>query len=143
MAAKKSAASSYIAAGVLAALTLFVFYTFRDYGPASAVRRFHDDLISHDFNDLQRVTIGPLESRPVVEMARWLFKIDSSDAHSRIAATQMIHPDEASVITVFQFPDQESKFMVWIVRKEPNQPWKVDPNLTVNEPIYSSPAGSK
>jgi hypothetical protein len=132
MAAKKSAASSYAAAFVLVALTLFVFYTFRDYGPASAVRRFHDDIKNNNPDDLQRVTVGPLYTRNFIDIARQLASFDAHEARPRVAATQMISSDEASVITVFQLPDQESYFLVFIVRKEPNGPWQVDPNLTVS-----------
>jgi hypothetical protein len=134
MAALRSAATSYIPAAVLAALTLFVFYTFRDYGPASAVRQFHDDVRNGDLRDLQRVTAGSLDSPQLSRLVAELRYYDSQNPNPRIAATQMIKSDEASVITVYPQSDRNA-FFVWIVRKEPNQPWRVDPDLTIRAMI--------
>ena len=128
---KKSVMVSCVAAGLLAVLTLFVFFTFQNYGPVSAVRRFHDDVRNKDITDLQRVTVGSLENPQVGELAKALLTFDSLNATSKIAAVQMLQSDEAAVITVYEMQDNRVLHLVWIVRKEPNQPWRIDPALTL------------
>lgn len=52
-----------IPAGVLAALVLFVFSTLQNYGPESAVRRFHEGIIRQDAEEITEVTLSPEEDK--------------------------------------------------------------------------------
>lgn len=50
-------ASSYSAAFVLGALTVTVFYMLQNFGPESAIRRFHHGAGQGDFREMARVTL--------------------------------------------------------------------------------------
>src|SRR4051812_38516877 len=48
---------AFIPAVVLAALVLFVFSTLQNYGPESAVRRFHEGILRRDVGEIDEVTM--------------------------------------------------------------------------------------
>jgi len=131
MAALKSNTAPYVAAGVLAVITLLVFFTLRDYGPQSAVRRFNTDIHNHDYTDLQNVTTSDVHKDPNVALLdKALRDLDSLGASSRIVTTDMVSIDKATVLSVFDMTDHH-QFFVWVTRKEPNQGWKIDPEQTI------------
>ncbi len=51
-----------LASALLAVLTVFVFSTLRNYGPDTAVRRYHQALLEQDLNEVQRYTVGSVQS---------------------------------------------------------------------------------
>lgn len=131
MAAKAAAATSHVAALVLGAITLFVFYTLRDYGPESAVRRFHDDLVTGNTDDLRDVTYGgQLDSPAVSDLARVLKTLDRAGAGSQIADVDLSRTGVASVLVAYR-TRQKPFFVVWVVRLNSIHSWQVDANATI------------
>ena len=49
---------AFIPAAFLAALVLFVFSTLQNYGPESAVRRFHEGILRMDRAEIDEVTVA-------------------------------------------------------------------------------------
>ncbi len=77
---------SWFAAAVLAVLTITVFERLRDYGPASAVRRFHAAVYSGDKAELTDVTLEP-ETNPHVRLLEInvLQDLEASKLHYEVA----------------------------------------------------------
>ncbi len=138
MAANRAAATSYVAAGVLAAITLFVFYTLRDYGPESAIRRFHDDFKNGNRRDLQEVTLQSIDAQSTGALERILQQFDAVGATSRIVDEDLSRPDRASVLAMYQLPFRND-FIVWIVRLDQNHSWRVDTDETLQAFLGTHP----
>lgn len=131
MANRWHAVAPYVAAGVLATITCLVFFSLRDFGPESAVRRFQDDIRNERYGDLVNVTTtGTLNDPYVGVLGRFLRNEDSMGASSRIVATDLMSANKANVLTLLEWTDGR-QFVVWVTTKEPNQGWKVDPQQTV------------
>ena len=130
MTAPRAAGGSFTAAVALAAVTVFVFYTLRDYGPASAVRRFHNDIRSDNFVDLSRVCSEPIASSDVARLKEELQRWDDASASARIAGTER-SANEVEVLVFYQLPSGTMP-LVWVVDKDPSTGiWKVDPGKTL------------
>jgi hypothetical protein len=114
----------------LAAITLFVFSTLRDYGPLSAVRRFHEALRSNDLNDLHKVTEDPFPNPYVRPLLEFLGRCDESGASSHIAGMDR-NPGEVDILVFYQFPDHEEP-RVWVVDKNRLGNWVVNAEKTVH-----------
>jgi hypothetical protein len=107
--------SSVLAAVVLAAITFFTFYTFRDYGPASAVRRFHEDILSGNLRDLQDVCTTPVGSPDVAQLASFLKSLEEGGAVPKMASMDR-YPDEVEVLVLYQSNGGSQPF-VWVVSR--------------------------
>src|SRR5579871_1095936 len=60
MSGQKPRAASALAAALLALLTISVFYVLQDYGPESAIRRFHQGIADNDAFAVQQVLSEPI-----------------------------------------------------------------------------------
>ncbi len=108
---------------MLAFITLFTFYTFRDFGPASAVRRFHEDILSGNIQDLQDVCTVPVNSPNVGRLAAFLKTIEESGAVPKMAGMERA-PDEVQVLVLYQ-RDSGSQPFVWVVTRRESG-WQVN-----------------
>jgi len=77
---------TYATAAVLAVVVLSVFGALRDYGPDSALRRFHQAAVSGDNKTLSRVSKQPIESDAVQYLRERLRRLDSAGARIRMGA---------------------------------------------------------
>ncbi len=75
---------TYATAGVLTVVVLSVFGALRDYGPDSALRRFHQAAISGDDKTLRRVCKQPIESDVVLYLREKLRRLDFAGARIRM-----------------------------------------------------------
>ncbi|HWD37236.1 MAG TPA: hypothetical protein VG944_00170 [Fimbriimonas sp.] len=128
MAAKGKAGAPYYAAAVLAAITLFVFFTLQDYGPGSAIRRFHDDVISQNYADLQRICREDINSLEVGMLAQMLNDLDERGATSTIASEDR-SAAEVDVLVLYRLQGGERPY-IWVVKKNRGT-WQIDPFETV------------
>jgi len=125
--------SSYIAAGVLAVVTLSTFYMLQDYGPASAIRRFHQGVAKEDLSVVQGAIIQPVESPSVgrvVERVQSLIQMESP----RVAGTERdlsrrSGPPKVRVVLVYRDIDGSPFPIVWVVEK-PSRVWKINVDKT-------------
>ena len=62
MAGRRRALTGGIVSLVVAAITITVFGVLRDYGPESAIRKFHEAVAKHDPQELLRVSTQGLDS---------------------------------------------------------------------------------
>jgi len=129
-----------LAAFVLAAVTLGVFAVFHDYGPESAIRRFHLAVVNGDRAELQRVTEQPIDTPGPQALRRWVLQMHEAGAHYQLLRVER-HPRAVYAAVVYSPPDGEPYGTVWIVRKD-DAFWKVDAAATADLPGLGQPNGS-
>jgi len=114
---------------VLSLLTLSVFYVLQDYGPESAIRRFHDAVVRGDGIELQRVTAEDIRSPSVILLARDVknFLVDGTYQLSRMERSQ----NQVQAAVVYRAKGSAELFpMIWIVEKR-GSVWKVNADKTL------------
>lgn len=143
---------SYVAAGILATLVLSVFGALRDYGPDSALRRFHQAAISGDDRALQSVTKQPVNSNAVQYLRDKLRALDYAGARIRMGEVR----DETridtngsesvkvpSVITeVRYYVPGRIESIFWVVDHDPSG-WVVNAYETVMFPVKRFGVGTR
>lgn len=112
------------AALVLSLVTLSVFYVLRDYGPESAIRRFHRAVRIGDPNELARVTEQPIGSPPVQELVGWVNQMNLIGGRYQLLRVER-QPREVYAALAYQGPNGESYATVWVVEKRGTS-WKID-----------------
>lgn len=133
----------FIAAGTLSALVLGVFAVLRDYGPDSALRRFHQAAVSGDEQTLQRVCKQPVSSNAVGYLRAKLKSLDARGARIRMGA---VHSETRvdtvgstatkvpSVITeVRYYTPGRIETIYWVIDHEPSG-WLVNAYETLMFP---------
>lgn len=115
--------SSYLAAIVLAAVTLGVFFALRYYGPESAVRRFHRASLLDDRAELQRVTRQPIDSQNVQILRAQVREAARMRAYIQMRSVDR-QPSRVVVEAVYLVP-RGGNTIFWVVRKRDGL-WQVD-----------------
>jgi hypothetical protein len=118
---------SYLAAAILALVTLFTFYVFRDFGPQSVLRQFHIDAARGDFDDIRRRVLQP-DSGATADMIRFVQGLVRQNASFEIVGMKR----QGRVMFVFveyRLPNGLAQGMVWYVRQTAAD-WRVDCDLT-------------
>lgn len=124
MAADRRPSYSYLAAGVLALITLFVFWTLRDYGPQSTLRRFNQALFSQDAQALAQVIDEPINSPKVTRLV-WALKTLGVADIPRIARMDETQPNEVTAALYYHNVYGGVIGAVFIVRKS-GHAWHID-----------------
>jgi len=131
----KTGLAPYIAAAIVASLTIRVFYELQDYGPESVIRRFYNavgnlktPLTDGEINDLQKVTTDRLMGRAQAKMIERLREWDAKGATMEVMKVDS-NGTEARAAVVFDFPKGTPMTMVWVVERR-NNVWLVDVNKT-------------
>ena len=111
---------------VLAGVTLAVFATFQNYGPESAVRRFHHAIANHDRAELEQVVEGGADSSAVRELGSAVSgALAASGANYQIVTSERT---PTQVVMLARYRGHDS--IVWIVTKARDR-WRIDPYLTL------------
>jgi hypothetical protein len=116
-----------IPAGVLAALVLFVFATLQNYGPESAVRRFHEAVLERNQTEVDDVILHPANAGEVSKIEKVIWDALSQGAHIRLHDLSRT-PTKVTVTVIYHAGDQ-SGYQVWATQKTSNG-WKVDIHRT-------------
>lgn len=115
----------YGAAAAMSLITLGVFARLQDYGPESAIRRFHVDLMNDNAGDLRQVTTQRLDSKNVYWLEKQVSSALLSNARYQIAQMDRT-PDEVRAVLVYEFPNSPvQEFLVWVVDRS-GRSWRVD-----------------
>ena len=114
------------AAAALAAVTLGVFATFQNYGPESAVRRFHHAVANQNLAELSQVIAGSPSTSAVHDLG---VKVDealkASNANYRIVKSER-SPTQVEMLALYQGRPP----IIWVVVKARDR-WRIDPYLTL------------
>lgn len=120
---------AYLAAGAISLLTLYVFARLQDYGPESAIRRFHAAIANQDTQELIRVTAEPIGSNNVRllvfsvgrwEKAGWTYQLLRMERTS----------DQVRAAVVYLDPMGGTHPMIWIVERS-GRSWRVNADKTM------------
>lgn len=120
---------TYLSAGALTFLTLYVFFRLQDYGPESAIRRFHADVLDNNTEDLQRVTERPITSYNAVLLRSYVRSWLSSGWSYQLLRMERF-PDQVRAAVVYTPPHGAEIPLIWVVEKD-GRAWKVNADKTV------------
>jgi hypothetical protein len=117
--------SSLLPAVVLAAFTLGVFYVLQNYGPESAVRRFHSAVAADDANALAAVTAQDVRSPEVRALILQVQRIPAEFRHVQFSSGWRGH---RQVVIVAEYGSARGYkvYLPWLVRKINTRNWRVD-----------------
>lgn len=125
---RKLGSADLLAAVVLAALTLTVFWMLRDYGPESAIRRYHAAVMARDPGKLQQSALQDIDSDANRILVASVNELLTSGARFRVLDVERT-PTEVRAIVEYVFPTRRIP-MLWVVAKRQGL-WRVDANQTV------------
>jgi hypothetical protein len=119
----------YIAAGLLASITIRVFFELQDYGPESAIRRFLESVRTNNPTELLGVVTDPPiqgvnERRMVGALGVW----DRNRVTSQVGRLERTG-NEVRAAVIFSFPNGTIWSSVWVVERR-GRMWLVDANKT-------------
>ena len=121
--------ASAIAAAVLALGTLGVFIRLQEYGPESAIRKFHQALQRGSLPALQRVTEEDVNAPGVQLLAiRVAAYLRAGGNRFRILRTDRT-PTEVRAAVAYTAPGGPPQYMVWVVNRQ-GRTWKVSARKT-------------
>ena len=122
-------ASAAAAAAVLALGVLGLFLRLQEYGPESALRKFHQAIERRSLPDLQRVTIEDVRSPEVQNLvARVGAYMAVGGNRFRILRTDRT-PNEVRAAVAYPLPNGATPFVVWIVERQ-GRTWRVSADAT-------------
>jgi hypothetical protein len=115
---------SIVAASILSVLTLAVFFTLRNYGPQSAVRRFHQAVASRNPTEMSRYAEEVPSNPELLELGSFVYQ-NMMNGQPRLIAVQPGN-NRAKVLVVYQnkfaapqpvvfIVDQDTKTHLWRV----------------------------
>ena len=113
------------AAAALAGVTLGVFATFQNYGPESAVRRFHHAILTGDDKELAQVVDAPNETSAVRDLRQYVTRALNGGSNYRIVKSER-SPTQVEMLALYAGRPP----IVWVVIKARDR-WRVDPYLTL------------
>jgi hypothetical protein len=123
--------SSWVAAGMLAILTVFVFTTLRHYGPASALRRFHEAVFARDARALSEVSMQKPGSESLEQLSSLVAGARTNGARVVIEGS-IREPNRVVYRVQYKFPNNQIAFLDFVVKKpQRNGPWLVDAEATL------------
>lgn len=120
---------SGIVAAIVAVITLGTFYILQDYGPASAIRRFHEAIFNNDVGELQQVTYDKINSPAVRELITAVNSIGEPASHPQVARMDR-QVGEVRAAVVYTYPNNLRTARVWVVEKH-DKLWQVNAEKTV------------
>ncbi len=115
---------SFLAAAILAAITLVTFAVFQDYGPQSAIRRFHRAVLRKDGAEANQLLAGGLNSPEGQALVNFVDEIARSSNSYEIVGMRR---DRGAVVASVEYhmPNGMAASRVWYVRKQGGE-WKID-----------------
>ncbi len=113
------------AAATLAAVTLAVFATFQNYGPESAVRRFHQALTARDLKAIAQVVDTSPDNSAVQDLARYVEAARMGNPNYRIVKSER-GKDQVEILAFYA----SGALIPWVVVRDRDH-WRIDSYLTL------------
>ncbi len=122
--------TAILAAAALAAAVLGLFLRLQEYGPESALRKFHQAVERRSLPDLQRVTLEDVNAPEVRFLAeRVAGDLALGGNRFRILRTDRT-PTEVRAVVGYSLPGGLTNLKVWVVERQ-GRAWKVSADATV------------
>jgi hypothetical protein len=120
---------SVVSAILLAFLVCVIFFPLRNYGPQSAVRRFHQAVASQDMRQIAQFAEEPADNRSLVELTIFV----GTNLHYATPRLIAVQPDanRAKVLIQYQNKYGASQPVVFFVDQTTAGRWKVNSTATV------------
>ena len=118
----------WVSGAVLAGLTLGIFYVLQDYGPESAIRRFHRAISSQPVNvqELAQVTQQEVGQGVVSQLVQTVLAIDPTAQRYQLRRMDR-SPRQVRAEVAYLTPPGYVVVLPWVVRKTPgSESWRVD-----------------
>jgi hypothetical protein len=115
----------FAAAAVLATVTLCVFGVFQNYGPESAVRRFHHAAAHDDLGEMAQLVTQDVHSSAVTQLVGIVKRALTGGTGYRILTSDR---SDKQVVMLAKY--ESTPPIVWVVVKESGS-WRIDPYLTL------------
>ena len=132
MAAPETKLISIIAAALLSGVTLSTFYLLRNYGPESAIQRFHAAALAGDQTEISKLTLRP-DSPNVVELVAEVRKMARLGARPEVENAPR-GPREVIVQIVYRSAYAEETIF-WDVAETKASRWLIDADrCTIRRP---------
>lgn len=110
----------------LAAVTLGVFGVLQNYGPESAVRRFHHAVATGDPKELAETIVGDTRSSSVTDLGTIVHAFLLENPQGFHIVQQSRTDKQVEILALYG----SGRRIVWVVVKARDR-WRVDPYLTL------------
>src|SRR5687767_14248067 len=117
--------NSFVVAVILAAFTVGVFYILQNYGPESAVRRFHNAVAANDLDALARVIQEDVRSPAVRELRSRVWAINET-ARGIILFSSNRRTREVLVVGQYIAGNGYKFALPWLVQKKNTTNWRIN-----------------
>lgn len=123
-------------AAVLAIVVLTVFDKLQNYGPESAVRRFHEALITRNEPELEDVLYDPGSTDALNDIIARIYPLLADGAPIHLSDIDR-KPSTVLVLVAYYPPDAQAASYDWVATKTPSG-WKVNAAATTRlwAPIF-------
>ena len=134
---------SYVAAAALAFVTVFTFYVLRNFGPQSAIRRFHVAAWNGNIGQINTVSLQPFSSSTptgaLVAFVQELVQVNATYDIQSIRFLPKTSGRDPEVIASVEYvaPNGRRKYVAWHVVELPGE-WRVDCRATWDELVAQS-----
>jgi hypothetical protein len=129
MARNSSKIASTVASLLLSAITLGTFYALRNYGPESAIQRFHAAALSGDKSEIARVTLQNPQDPTVLRLEQLVIDAAQQHASAQVQDVQR-GPHRVIVWIAYLLPGQEQD-IYWVVDQTRASRWAVNSRETL------------
>ena len=113
------------AAAVLAGVTLGTFAIFQNYGPESAVRRFHQAVQTKDDRTIEQIVLTDPGNSSVQDLKRLVAGLASRGPAYKIVKSERSRT-QVEMLALYEGGVR----IIWVVVKA-NDRWRIDPYLTL------------
>lgn len=127
MSAARTSMLSYVAASILAAITLTTFYVLKGYGPEKAIARFRAATLSGDQREIILVTLQPPGSSSVQELEREVFET----AQAPFEVLQVYRSPHEVVIPIEYGLPSGPRVIRWVVDENESTGWQINADKTL------------
>lgn len=126
-----AATGSLAAALAMAVLVGVVFFLLQDYGPESALRKFHQAIVSHDLAGLRRVVMAEANEDDLNRLAAMVEGLARSGARYRL---RQVSREDRRVVAMVEYvlPNRLMQpTFFWVIQKSGGR-WRVDVESTMD-----------
>ncbi|MFQ3587077.1 MAG: hypothetical protein SNJ74_02275 [Fimbriimonadaceae bacterium] len=127
---KTALSASVLPAAILAVLTLGVFWSLREYGPETALRKFHRGAVQREIEEVYRVTVPNPNPNTVGFLATRIHQFAQQGARYQVRYVQR---RAGFVVAEVEYVFDRRGIrvpMLYVVRKVDGQ-WRVDTDASI------------
>lgn len=126
-----------LSAGLLAIVTLTTFYLVRNYGPESAIQRFHTYALAGDQNGIAQLIVQPSDNQRLLMLEATVMAMARAGAHPELVSVQR-GPREIIAHIAYR-GNGPGIDIYWVVDQTNASRWLINPDRSlVTRPEWGS-----